>query len=221
MGAADRLGLNVADHGIMTTTAGDHVFVTRRYDRAVVNGRWARLHQEDICQALSVPPVKKYQSDGGPGLAQIAELLRDSITDLDARRGAQEQFFGAVVFAVSAACTDAHAKNYSLLLSGRNVRLAPLYDLGTHAPYPSSAPLKSAMKVGEEYRFDRISRRDLVSAARKLSLSQEWADHRIDEIRNGVVAAYADAASAVDGPFAQAVADSIAAFVEDRGWLLN
>lgn len=221
MGAAGRLGLDVADHGIMTTVAGDQFFVTRRYDRAKAGGRWARLHQEDVCQALSVPPVKKYQSDGGPGLAHIAELLRDSIADLDARRVAQEQFFGAIVFAVSAACTDAHAKNYSLLLSGRTVRLAPLYDLGTHAPYPSSAPLKSAMKIGDEYRFDRITKRDMVSAARKLSLSQDWAENRVDEIRNGVVATYADAASAVDAPFARTVADSIAAFVEDRGWLLT
>jgi serine/threonine-protein kinase HipA len=214
-------GLVWMSQTIMTTVAGDHFFVTRRYDRAKVNDRWARLHQEDVCQALSVPPVKKYQSDGGPGLAHIADLLRDSIADLDARRVAQEQFFDAIVFAVSAACTDAHAKNYSLLLSGRTVRLAPLYDLGTHAPYPSSAPLKSAMKIGEEYRFDRISKRDLVSAARKLSLSQDWADNRIDEIRNGVVSAYAEAASAVEAPFARAVADSIAKFVEDRGWLLN
>jgi serine/threonine-protein kinase HipA len=221
MGAAERLGLDVADHGIVTTGAGDHVFVTRRYDRAEIGGRWARLHQEDICQALSVPPAKKYQADGGPGPAQLAEMFRDAISDLDERRRAQEQFFGALVFAVSAACTDAHAKNYSLLLSGRKVRLAPLYDLGTHAPYPSSAPLKSAMQVGDEYRLDAISKRDLVSLARKFSLSADWAENRVDEIRTGLTPAFASAASVVESPFAKTVAESVAAIAESRGWTSN
>ncbi|PJJ62001.1 type II toxin-antitoxin system HipA family toxin [Compostimonas suwonensis] len=218
MGAAERLGLDVADHGIVTTHAGDRVFVTRRYDRVEINGRWARLHQEDVCQALSVPPAKKYQSDGGPGVAQIAELLRGSIPDLDARRRAQEQFFGALVFSVSAACTDAHAKNYSLLLSGRSVRLAPLYDLGTHAPYPASAPLKGAMRIGGEYRLDAISKRDLVTVAHKLSLDEDWAERRVDEIRNGVTEAFAGAASLLEAPFAQTVADAVAAIATSRGW---
>lgn len=217
MAAAERLGLTVADHSLLTTDAGDDVFVTRRYDRAEVNGRWARLHQEDVCQALSVPPAKKYQSDGGPGVAQIGALLRDSIADVSERRAAREQFFGALVFAVAAACTDAHAKNYSLLLSGRSVRLAPLYDLGTHAPYPSSVPLKSAMKIGDEYRIDAISIRDLVATGRKLGLAEEWASRRGDEIRGGVAEAFSDAAALVDGAFARTVADSVAAYAENRG----
>lgn len=218
MGAAEKFGLTVADHGILTTTAGDRVFVTGRYDRAMVNGRWARLHQEDVCQALSVPPSKKYQSDGGPGVAQIADLLRDSVPDLDARQRAREQFFGALTFAVASACTDAHAKNYSLLLSGRTVALAPLYDLGTHAPYPSASPLQSAMKVGDTYRIDGISKGALVAAARRLSLDEQWADHRIDEIRSGVARAFAEAADSVDSAYARVVADSVAAIVEKRGW---
>ena len=78
----------MADHSILTTPAGDHVFISRRYDRAEPDGRWHRLHQEDFCQALGVTPGKKYQSDEGPGVAQIAVVLRDSIVDLVDRRRA-------------------------------------------------------------------------------------------------------------------------------------
>ncbi|MCW4385467.1 HipA domain-containing protein [Salinibacterium sp. SYSU T00001] len=216
MAAAERLGLTVADHGILTTPVGHRVFVSRRYDRSVVDGRWIRRHQEDLCQALSVPPAMKYQGDGGPGVAAIADLFRDSVPDLHERRRAREQFFGALVFAVSAACTDAHAKNYSLLLERRSVKLAPLYDLGTHAPYRASAPLRSAMKVGDEYRFAAISKRMLVATARRLSLDEEWAENRVDEIRSGAAQAFSDAAAHIDAPYAGFVADAVAAFAEGR-----
>ncbi len=39
--------------------------VAERYDRARVRGEWIRVHQEDLCQALGLPPTKKYESDGG------------------------------------------------------------------------------------------------------------------------------------------------------------
>lgn len=57
------------------------------------------------------------------------------------------------------------------------------------------------MKVGDEYRFDAISKADLIVAARKLALTEEWAAHRIDEIRNGVAEAFASAAALVQSPF--------------------
>ncbi len=75
------------------------------------------------------------------------------------------------------------------------------------------------MKIGDDYRFDAISKADLVAAARKLALDEDWAIHRIDEIRNGVAEAFASAAAPVPSPFARAVADSVAAITERRGWL--
>lgn len=218
MSAAARLGLKVADHGILETTRGDHVFVSRRYDRAMIQGRWSRLHQEDLCQAMSIPPDKKYQSDGGPGVSQIAMLFRETIQDLDARRRTQERFFDAVVFAVSAACTDAHAKNYSVLLRGRSVDLAPLYDLGTHAPYPSTAPFASAMRIDGEYRLDAIGERELLTVARKLQIPLDQAALRIATIRGGVAEAFAQAADELEVPFAKTVAYAVAAIADARGW---
>lgn len=217
MGAAKRLGLKVADHSILTTAAGDHVFISPRYDRAKIKGRWHRLHQEDLCQALSATPAKKYESDGGPGIEQIAVVLRDSIADLTERRRAQEHFFGALVFTIFSGSTDAHAKNYALLLRGRSVNFAPLYDLGTTAPYPSLTPLKSAMNFGSEYRISAIGMKDLLVVARRLSLDSSWAAQRVIEIGNGLVKAFADAAEGVANPFAPKIVQAISTLAGQRG----
>jgi hypothetical protein len=50
-----------------------------RFDRLWTrDGRLLRLPQEDCCQALSVPPTRKYEPDGGPGMRQILDLLKAS-----------------------------------------------------------------------------------------------------------------------------------------------
>lgn len=45
------------------------------------------------------------------------------------------RFVDALAFTWIIAGTDAHAKNYSLLLAGPQVRLAPLYDVASALPY--------------------------------------------------------------------------------------
>ena len=46
-----------------------------RFDRLWTrDGRLLRLPQEDCCQALSVPPTRKYEPDGGPGIRQIFDM---------------------------------------------------------------------------------------------------------------------------------------------------
>lgn len=119
MHAARLLGNRVASSELMRIGDWD-VLVSERYDRASVNGQWRRLHQEDLCQALSVPPSKKYQRlDGGPGIADIAGLVRSLPLTAD-RRSTGTAFYRALVFNVIAGCTDAHAKNYSLMLEQRS-----------------------------------------------------------------------------------------------------
>jgi len=55
--------------------------VVKRFDRALhSSGKyWLRLMQEDFAQATGTPWHLKYQSDGGPGLAEIARILRGSV----------------------------------------------------------------------------------------------------------------------------------------------
>lgn len=222
--AARHLGLQVAEGELATTTAGDDVFISRRYDRAFTGERWARLHQEDLCQALGVEPDKKYQSDGGPGVGKIADLFRGLPNGSD-RQDNRRRFFDALAFNLAAVGTDAHAKNYSLLLDGSRATLAPLYDLGTHAPYPApeGQPMKLAMSLDGEYTVDRVGENALQAAGRRLGLDPDEALVRSREILRGIVSAFdqaaADAISVLGNvPTITRVRDAIADNARARGW---
>jgi serine/threonine-protein kinase HipA len=133
--------------------------VIERYDRVRTGGAIRRIHQEDICQALGLPPTQKYQSDGGPGVRAIAELLTNTST---APNDDVRTFVAAVAFNWFIAGPDAHSKNYALLLGAESrIRLAPLYDLASALPYPGMQPigLKLAMKIGGEYSWRNIGAR--------------------------------------------------------------
>ncbi|QSZ52516.1 type II toxin-antitoxin system HipA family toxin [Paenarthrobacter sp. AT5] len=176
MRAAAFLGLEVANSELKRIGGWD-VFVTRRYDRHVLDGTWRRLHQEDFCQALSVSPAKKYQHrDGGPGAGDMASLVRSFPLEAD-RRAAGESLYRAFVFNTVAGCTDAHAKNYSLLLHGEEVRFAPLYDLATYAPYwDGESSINLAMSVKGEYRLQRISKQMLVATGAQFGVPSDAAE---------------------------------------------
>jgi serine/threonine-protein kinase HipA len=111
--AARRVGLVVARTRIMRF--GDQTaVVVERYDRRASGGRVLRIHQKDLCQALSIAPGRKYQNDGGPRAPQIAGLLRRVMSPRNADL-AVLRFFDALVWNWLIGGTDAHAKNYSLV----------------------------------------------------------------------------------------------------------
>lgn len=130
--------------------------VVERYDRMRVNGRLVRIHQEDFCQALAHPPAAKYENEGGPGVAASVRLLAEASSAPTEDMGV---FVDAILLNWLIGGTDAHAKNYSLLLAaGGRVRLAPLYDVASALPYPELDVhrLKLAMKLGGEYNLRKI-----------------------------------------------------------------
>lgn len=167
---AREMGLKAANSTVIHAD-GQPVIVIERYDRLSRNGRFVRIHQEDFCQALAIPPDLKYQNDGGPSTKAIAGVLKDSssevMTDL-------WRFAEALAFNWLIAGTDAHAKNYSLLLAARSqVRLAPLYDLASSLPYPADvSPHKArlAMKIGSKYKIKDVVGRHWSACARELGL---------------------------------------------------
>jgi serine/threonine-protein kinase HipA len=68
-----------AANAAMTISGDRRVLVLERFDRLWTSDNGLlRLPQEDCCQALSVPPSLKYESDGGPGVPTIARLLEGS-----------------------------------------------------------------------------------------------------------------------------------------------
>ncbi|MCP3936880.1 MAG: type II toxin-antitoxin system HipA family toxin, partial [Actinomycetia bacterium] len=195
--AARELGLPAA-HTRIETFEDESAIVVERFDRTARNGAPIRVHQEDLCQALSIPPARKYQSDGGPTPGQIAELIRSTIPGPDAETDVW-RFADALAFNWLIAGTDAHAKNYSLLLAGNQVRLAPLYDIASILPYDDSGgyKVKLAMKVGDDYKLRRTDR------------PSAW-EHAADELkldRDRLIARVLDMAERTPAAFVQAMND--------------
>lgn len=144
-----------------------------RFDRHVTEGTVRRIHQEDLCQALGVHPESKYQQDGGPSPEAIVALF-DRVMPATAAEDARHRFVDALMFSWLVGATDGHAKNYGLLLSGSQVRFAPLYDIASMLPYEHDAKqLKLAMKIGGEYRFKAIRPRSFEKLFDALALDPE------------------------------------------------
>lgn len=125
---AQLCGLQAAD--VTTGKAGEryYLLVTRYDRRQASNGRWLRIHQEDFCQALGKPPSAKYEKNQlkikGPKLEDMFSLIRRHLDTESLLR-----FLDAVIFNLLICNTDAHAKNFSILLLPQRASLAPLYDL--------------------------------------------------------------------------------------------
>ena len=172
-----RLGLKVAKTEILRLPGDLLVLNVERFDRKIDSaGRIVRLPQEDLCQALGVPPNRKYEKnpnplmDGGPGIGDCLNLLKTSNSSMDHRTFIKTQ----IIFWLIGA-TDGHAKNFSLFLGshGKFV-LTPLYDiLSAQWQYDRSQITRKnfqvAMAVGDKrrYRIEEIHPRHFEQTAKK------------------------------------------------------
>ncbi|TWH32217.1 MULTISPECIES: type II toxin-antitoxin system HipA family toxin [unclassified Aminobacter] len=175
---ARKLGLDVAQSQVLEF-AGEKALVVERYDRRRVNGRIIRIHQEDMCQALSVMPTGKYENQGGPGIAAISTRVLPASQDPVRER---QTFLAAVIFNWIIGGTDAHAKNYSMLLGPKaDARLAPLYDVSSILPHLGEAgieaqlnDLKLSMRVDKVYSIEEIMPRDWERCATSAKVGREF-----------------------------------------------
>lgn len=149
------LGLPVAESQYLLF-GGIPAIVSTRWDRRIKSHSHIvlRLHQEDMCQAMSVSTADKYQSDGGPSAVDIVHFMRSH----GFASGSDTLFFSALIANYLLGGTDAHAKNYAILeLPDQRPMLAPLYDVASLYPYePIGKGFRMAMSIGHEYRWDRI-----------------------------------------------------------------
>ena len=175
---ARTLGLPVASSSVVHFE-DEVAVVVERYDRQWSRNGTTRVHQEDICQALGIMPTQKYQNEGGPSVADIVALLRTQSSDSESD---VRTFIHAVAFNWLIAGTDAHAKNYSLLIAaGPRVRLAPLYDIASVLPYKELdfQKLKLSMKIGGEYEIRQIALRHWQRLAAEARLDADELPHDI------------------------------------------
>lgn len=160
--------------------------VVQRYDRYIDPSlttstqpipQARRIHQEDMCQVLGVRPGLKYESHGGPSAKDIAAALwrLPARSRLDSvQRFAQLLIFNALTYS-----PDAHAKNYSVLLQGSDVTLAPAYDLLSNAVRLNLKGVrhetKLAMKTGaSDYSADLTTPERLAAFGAQLRLPGDW-----------------------------------------------
>lgn len=152
MRLAHRMGLNAPEVSKRTVGSTDFILI-KRYDRLQdSNGMIRKLHQEDFCQALAVPPELKYEDEGGPGITHCQTLIQQST-----RQPAADQitFQKMIIFHYLVGNADAHAKNYALLYRQNTPDLAPIYDVVNTAVYPRLSK-NLAMKIGGRGRPDTI-----------------------------------------------------------------
>lgn len=195
-------GIKVAQSWI--ETFGEYkTLVVERFDRRLAADEtwYLRLPQEDLCQATTTPPGLKYESDGGPGIGAIMDLLLGSEQAAEDRRNFMRT---QLVFWMLAAI-DGHAKNFSVfLLPGGAYRLTPRYDILSAYPVLghgrgklSPHKIKMAMAVrgkNRHYRWMEICGRHWLETAKRSGFGQmetviqETIDKTPEVIRQGEAA---------------------------------
>jgi serine/threonine-protein kinase HipA len=191
--ALDRVGVSTA-RTEFTSFDGTEAIVVERYDRLrVPNGTVIRLHQEDMCQALSVWPQNKYPSSGGPSAVDISRLLGRVASQRDVDR-----FADAVIAQYLLGAPDGHAKNYAVILDGEDVTLAPIYDVASALPYPREAGSslgRVAMSIAGHNKFGDVTLKHVEQFANNTGTSPERLVVQTREMAIQLPDAIADAAA--------------------------
>ncbi len=196
MTASRMLGLPTAkvDIGLFD---GEPTLMVERFDRRAHPGEVGsgdaiqRLHQVDLCQAAGVMPDAKYEAQSGLTARSLANLLRASSTgpEPDVHR-----FSDALIFNYLAECPDGHAKNHALLLTKKQIRLAPFYDLATGAPYDRAiAENSSAFAIGGVRRFGEAYPKHWAAHAKEFGLDPDERVGRVRELARVIPDAFRDA----------------------------
>lgn len=193
MRVAKHLGLGAAN--VETIVVDERpVLVVERYDRVVEpDGTVNRIHQEDFCQALGLPPDRKYEEDAGPTLARLARILQDA-----ADPSALDMLLRRVTLNVALGNCDAHGKNFSLLHDESGaLRMAPLYDLMSTRLYPVDDKL--AMYIDSVQKADRVTADRIVNEAARWGMRRPRAEEIVSDCLDRLPAAVTAAADETHG----------------------
>jgi serine/threonine-protein kinase HipA len=191
---AQAVGIEAAQATILQSSKRTAIGVLR-YDRRIGrSGQFVRLHQEDFAQANGLPPGRKYERGTLPGL-DLKTLLetgrhisaKDALALLD-----------QVIFNILVANTDAHAKNYSLILQvGAAPRLAPLYDVSSVLSWPHVVQSYAQFIAGKKRQPDMIAGRHWDAIARDLGYRPTDVKNRVQQIVDAMVASSAQVTAEV------------------------
>jgi len=163
--------------------------VIERFDRErSANETLRRLHQEDFCQALGLPPEHKYETHGGPSLARCFNLVRE----LGLGASALNALLDWTILNVTLGNADAHGKNLALLYQRNGTAtLAPFYDMVPTAVFsPTRVDRDLAMTIGGAETVDDIEPQDWRDFARDCKLGARYVPRRmaavVERARNAI-----------------------------------
>jgi len=165
MKLAAKCGIPAAECDILTLN-GEPFYTVTRFDRETADGITVRLHQEDFCQLLNVPPKLKYQEDGGPG---VEDCMR-RMTEIKMPAAGKLGFVRLLIFNFFTGNCDVHAKNYAVLYRNGRPSFAPAYDLLSTMVYDSIAK-RFAMSIGGETRMGMLTKGHFAELARRCNLN--------------------------------------------------
>jgi serine/threonine-protein kinase HipA len=188
--------MKIATSHVTTGRAGGRTYLlVKRYDRIEIGGRWRRLHQEDFCQALGTHPSAKYEVNQtglrGPSLQDMFEVTRGQTLPIDIVR-----LFDMVIVNVLTCNTDAHAKNYALMIRAGGATLAPMYDVMCGNVW-ENVTKNLAQKIAGQSRGDRLCGTHWQRLARECGLNPRQALSRVEALTKLAIAEAGAAASEV------------------------
>jgi serine/threonine-protein kinase HipA len=188
--------MKLATPDVMTGRAGSRTYLlVSRYDRKEIAGRWRRLHQEDFCQALGRHPSDKYEVNhtgiDGPTLEDMLDVTRRHMPATDIVR-----LLDMAIFNVLACNTDAHAKNYAIMIRAGGATLAPIYDVMCAEAW-GSVTKNLAQRIAGEKRGERLDRTHWERFGRQCGLNPTQVVLRVDVLARAALAEAEPAASEV------------------------
>ena len=190
--------------------------LVRRFDRVMQpDGMLGRLIQYDLCQLTGLASEKKYEKEGGPGIAACARLIRIHSTQPAADL---RHFVLWILFNLYAGNNDSHAKNISLIETpgaSVGVALAPFYDLMCTQLYPGLSA-EFAFAIGGETRPGALTNKHLDALAAELGMQRRFIANLAVDLAQKIPAAIDEATAAVLPlltPGAKALAQRLKKFV--------
>lgn len=192
------------------------VLVVERFDRELAKDEsWIIRHpMEDMCQANGVAPALKYESDGGPGISPIMELLKSSLRPAADRK----QFMQTVFLFWLLGAIDGHAKNFSIFLKqGGRFNLTPVYDVISAYPLAEKRQmeyqkLRMAMALNgknKHYVWHEIMLRHWFDESKKIDFPKTDMSEIIEQTIGTVDSVLADVSSRLPDNFPDDIASPI------------
>lgn len=147
---------------------GQRAFMVERWDRF----EGVRLHAEDLAQSLGKEVGEKYAITA----TDVVDVLRRNGADID-------PFLQQFAYNVYLGNADGHGKNYSVLLAGNQVQLAPLYDAVPTFLY-NQYDTHLAMAVGRSRNVLHANRRNWFRFAQEAGLEPQHVDDIVFSVRD-------------------------------------